>query len=139
MNSSMIRTLVTLSLSTLLSPVAVLAQNTVKADIPFDFVAGNRTLAAGTYTVHQMTAGAILLQNAESGNSILVTFKSGEVDRVDGNPKMTFNRYGDTYFLTKVSSDTRNWTVYPSKMEKELIAKGPSSKPGVVTAALRNK
>jgi hypothetical protein len=139
MTSSMIRSLVTLGLSAVLSPVALLAQGPVTATIPFNFTVGAKTLAAGTYEVKQLNQSAILLRNAKDGTSILAAYNSGEVDRLGGTPKMTFHRYGDSYFLIKVTSDTRNWSLYPSHAEKEMIAKAASSKPAVVTAALRSK
>ena len=139
MTSSMIRTLVTLGLSAVLSPVALLAQGPVIATIPFDFTVGAKTFSAGTYQVKQINQAAIQLQNVKDGRSILATYKAGELDLIGGTPKLTFNRYGDSYFLTKVTSDTRNWTLYPSRAEKEMIAKAASSKSAVVTATLRSK
>jgi hypothetical protein len=139
MKNSMIRTLVTLGLSAVLSPVALLAQGPVTATIPFDFTVGAKTLAAGTYQVKQLNQSAILLRNVRNGTSILAPYRAGEVDKISGTPKLTFNRYGDSYFLTKVTSDTRNWAMYPSRAEKEMIAKAASTKSAVVTAALRSK
>ena len=65
MTSSMIRTLVTLGLSAVLSPVALLAQGPVIATIPFDFTVGAKTLAAGTYQVKQVNQAAIQLQYSD--------------------------------------------------------------------------
>ncbi len=139
MTSSMIRTLVTLGLSAVLSPIALLAQGPVTATIPFDFTVGAKTLSAGTYQVKQINQAAIMLQNVKDGKSILAPYKAGEVDKIGGTPKLTFNRYGDSYFLTKVTSDTRNWALYRSRAEKEMIAKMASPESAVVTAALRSK
>ena len=140
MKSSMVRTLVTLSLSAVLSPVALLAQDQINATIPFDFTVGQKSFAAGDYSVHQMNSGGVLaIRNLKDRSGIIVMTTPAEPAKRGGTPVLTFNRYGDSYFLSAVSGDDRGWQLHPSSAEKELIAKVASPRPVVVTAALRSK
>ena len=47
---------------------------------------------------------------------------------------LVFNRYGDRYFLSRISDDSRGWQLPASAVEKELIAKKASPKPVTVDA-----
>ena len=77
----------------------------VRADVPFDFMVGNKTYPAGSYAVeYTQPQGAFLIHIAEDESrrtllwSNTVPAKSIE----DHSPKLIFNRYGDQYFLTQV-------------------------------------
>lgn len=136
MKSLIVRTLVTLTLSAALSPVALLAQDQLNAKIPFAFTAGAKSFAPGDYSVHQLNNGHVLLiQNQKDGTAVMTTVMPGEQSKKAGTSVITFKRYGDRYFLSEVSGDEKGWRLFPSAAEKELIAKATTPQPVVLVAA----
>jgi hypothetical protein len=53
METSILRTLATLSLSAVLGPISLWAQGPIHVTVPFDFTVGAKSLAAGEYRVNQ--------------------------------------------------------------------------------------
>jgi hypothetical protein len=139
MKNTIVRTLVTLGLSALLSPVALLAQSQINATIPFDFTIGAKSFAAGDYSVRQVNENVLLIQSIKDGTGVMTMTLPGETTKRGGVPVLTFNRYGDSYFLSKVSGDDRGWRLHQSPAEKEMVAKVPTPKPVIVAAALHSK
>ncbi|HVO99770.1 MAG TPA: hypothetical protein VMT15_16975 [Bryobacteraceae bacterium] len=138
MKTSMIRTFVTFALSAALSPVALMAQSRINATIPFDFTVGTKSFPAGDYSIRRVTESVLMIQNVRDGSGGM-TQVSAESTRPDGKLVLMFNRYGDTYFLSKVLGDSQGWRLPASRVEKELIAKAASTKPAVLVAALHSK
>src|SRR5580704_1883747 len=136
MKSSIVRTLVTLTLGAILSPLALLAQEQFNVTIPFAFTVGARSFAAGDYSVHQLNDGHVLqIRNQKDGVNIMTTVMRGEESKMAGKPVLTFKQYGDRYFLAAVSSANQGWRLFQSKAEKELIATAKTSEPVVIAAA----
>jgi hypothetical protein len=76
------------------------------ADIPFDFVVGNKTLAAGEYVVGKATTNsndAVLVRSSDGGgpNAIRMT-NAISVNASKKRTTLTFLRYGNTYYLSQV-------------------------------------
>ncbi|HTB13145.1 MAG TPA: hypothetical protein VK752_16295 [Bryobacteraceae bacterium] len=138
MKTSIVRTLLTLSISAILSPVALLAQDKITATIPFDFTVGAKTFSAGDYSVQRLNQGVLLIQNMKHGTGVMTMVLPGESNKA-GVPVITFNRYGNRYFLSQVSNDSQGWRLRPSKVEKELIAQAASPRAVILAAALYSK
>jgi hypothetical protein len=134
MNSSIVRTLVTFGLSA----AALMAQGPLKATIPFDFNVGSKSFAAGVYTVHQVNGHVLKIQNLNGETGILEMVQPADPPSKRGACILTFNRYGSSYFLAKVSEDTKAWDFHRSRAEKEMLARVASPKSEIV-AALRSK
>jgi len=71
--------LTVLTMSSLLVTLAVVPvfgyglDHKIQANVPFDFIVGDKTLPAGTYTITKPTnAGALLIENVDSGESTFV-------------------------------------------------------------------
>jgi hypothetical protein len=90
--------------SLLVSSLVVLAgtvQNRIKADIPFDFVAGKARLSAGQYTIQRgTTSGSVKLSGEKS--SVIALTHGGSSSRTPSHAKLVFHKYGDQYFLAQV-------------------------------------
>jgi hypothetical protein len=138
MKSSVLRTLVTLSLSTVFSHVALLAQDRACATIPFDFSVGVTPLAAGKYCVRE-SQQILKIYDVEKGSAIMALTMAAEPTKVPGKVTLTFNRYGSSYFLSQVSDNNHGRKLMKSAPEKELIARASSPKPAVVTTILASK
>lgn len=142
MKSSTLRTLVvTLGLGATFGPVALMAQGAIRATIPFDFTVGAKSFAAGEYTVQQLKGTLFVIRNIHDRSGALTNAMPPEDTSTTkaGMAVLTFTRYGDSYFLSKVSDGRQNWGLYPSAAEKVLIAKRASPKPVAVATALPSK
>jgi hypothetical protein len=139
MKNTIVRTLFTLGLSAVLSPVALLAQDRITAEIPFDFNIGAKTFSAGEYAVKRVNEHTLMIQSIKDGTGVYASVLPADATKNGGSPVLLFNRYGDSYFLSKVSGDDRGWKLYASPREKELVGKVTSPKPVVVVASLRSK
>jgi hypothetical protein len=94
----------------------------LKADIPFDFVVGDKQLHAGEYQVKHMNSGVILVQGKEAASSAIVLTTAAQDGKISDVGKLVFNRYGDQYFLSKIwppSSDTGR-ELRKSRLEREV-------------------
>ena len=77
----------------------------LRADIPFDFVVGDRTLAAGEYVVGQMSltsSEAILIHSRKGGRNVIRMSNAVTSSAPRRKTQLTFVRYGDTYYLSQV-------------------------------------
>ena len=114
----------------------------LRADIPFDFMAGSTMLPAGTYTITEDTPGALLIRNEKLGSDAAFVLAKMETTKPQDSGKLIFNRYGDTYFLNQVWSDISSYNVPKSQSEislsNELTTENPPDViPVVVVVSLQ--
>jgi hypothetical protein len=121
----------------LMLTVAANAQvlNTVTINVPFDFVAGEKQMPAGRYTVQRIRTdgeSALLIRN-EDGRATAVVLTNTGVK----NPRtaaLTFRQLGDRYFLAEVSMPgTASVRELPKtraerRLERELAGQNKSNK-----------
>ena len=90
----------------LMLAVAANAQvlHTVTINVPFDFVAGEKQMPAGRYTVRRIRSdaeSALLIRSEDGRSTAVVLTNTGEA-----NPRaaaLVFRQHGDRYFLAEVS------------------------------------
>ncbi|MGH9844512.1 MAG: hypothetical protein ACREEM_37800 [Blastocatellia bacterium] len=116
-----------LSLAVALAAVAVYANpasSPLKANIPFDFSVGDKTLPAGAYTVTPLTMPGVLRIRSEDGRGRVLVQTQGLQARPDQDQtKLVFRRYGDQYFLAQVwtAGDSNVRELQKSRTERELV------------------
>lgn len=73
----------------------------VVVDVPFSFVAGDRQLPAGRYSVRRarFDSTALIVRNEDGGEATMVLTNAGGASR---QMKLTFRQYGDRHFLAGV-------------------------------------
>jgi len=72
-------------------------------DVPFDFVAANTTMPAGTYTIDRVEFNDPINLQLRSADGRSSVFTSGILNpQSNAMPKLVFNRYGDRYFLHEI-------------------------------------
>lgn len=103
--------------------VSANAQSTaIKANIPFEFVVGDKTLPAGDYSVTTANTAhdALRIQSADGKNSALRL--SGPTEQKNkGRSRMVFHRYGQNYFLAEVwKGGTEGRELAKSKQERAI-------------------
>jgi hypothetical protein len=115
-----------LSLAVTLAGAAVYANpaGPVRANIPFDFSVGNKTLPAGVYTFAPTTTPALLLIRREDGRTgALIQTQGVQARREQAQTKLVFRRYGDHYFLAQLwtAGDSNGLELWKSRTERDLI------------------
>ncbi len=113
----------------------------LRANIPFDFVIGTKTLPRGTYTVNLLnTIPNVLVISGQDNNegALAISFTVSAEDTEDNSPKLIFNRYGNEYFLSQVWSGAGlvGMELLKSQQERELLAQGISEPKTVSILAL---
>ncbi len=139
------QTLTVLAMASLFVMLAVVPVSAgsfkLRADIPFDFMAGNETLPAGTYTVTHPDGqhGVLLIRSWEEGAAFVLT-NALEANGTQDETKLIFNRYGDRYFLTQLwtGGEIGGHELPKSRMERELARESMArngSEPEMVSIA----
>ncbi len=122
MSTFKIGTLAILSLIATLGPLSAVAQEPVWFSIPFGFTVGPKSLGAGVYSVCETHPHILQIQSRDGRSNFMVLTTVSEPVLKQGLGAMTFQRYGDRYFLEKVSNPNRGWIVPQSGDEKRVIA-----------------
>jgi len=106
-----------------LAPAARAASLQVTAQIPFDFVVNNQKLSAGEYNLKSLSQSAILLQDEDRQQTVIVLAHSAESNSNPEGAKLVFNKYGDQYFLSQIwpgFSDSGQ-QLPESRLEREVM------------------
>ena len=102
----------------------------VIAKVPFEFVAGTKTLPAGTYTVRRASPSSSLLISSHDDGAYLLPIDAGSLP---GGPlKLIFDHVGGKYFLSKVETPDR---VYEIGTSPEKIKLGQVRDNGTASSA----
>jgi hypothetical protein len=143
------RKLATLAIAGLLALVVSLpvsaqvsASTTLKADIPFEFIAADKTLPAGEYTLQlgspNRSAVAILSENRDSHAQLFALTSSVDKGKTPDHTSLIFHKYGDRYFLAQIwTNGVRTGLQLPaSKLERELTKTASNFQSVAVVAQL---
>ena len=89
-----------------------------KANIPFAFTVGSRTLPAGNYTISSLSRNGVAVQNDQS--HMVAVSSVYDSDKQSPNGVLVFERYGNQYFLEEIlgPSNAMNVSVPHSKREQ---------------------
>jgi hypothetical protein len=114
-------------------PASAQLTETLTVEVPFAFVAGKTTLPAGTYVVKAMASKALLLRATDGDHAAIVTTTAVAPTSDLGRSEVSFNRYGDAYFLAQVrpAASTQYYGI-PRTKEEARLARNASG-PDVVT------
>src|ERR1700676_2934495 len=77
----------------------------LEVNVPFAFQAGNSKLTAGEYRIHMLENSDLTvmqISTVDGTNSVLVQVRDAEANSRPTKSELTFNKYGNSYFLTKV-------------------------------------
>jgi hypothetical protein len=98
------------------------SSHTVVTTVPFDFVVGNQTLPAGTYTISQVADGtnALRVQRQDGTAAGIILPVGVDFTSNHSSAKLVFQNIGGTYFLTTIISDDRSyifgWQGHPARV-----------------------
>ena len=93
--------------------ISASAQDTsnIVANVPFEFVAGGKTLPAGTYSVGSVFPESdltLIIRSLDKGGVLLPIIFDGASG---GQAKLSFEHVGDTYFLGEVQTPAGVYTI----------------------------
>ena len=95
-----------------------------RADVPFDFIVGDKTIAAGRISangVSDAVFGSLVITNKAQGELAVRTGRRLLGAERSNQCKLVFHRYGDRYFLAEIwIPGYQAWEVTKSKEEKSL-------------------
>ena len=95
------------------------------AQVPFDFVVGDKALPAGEYNVNSFIqdGSALVIRTAEATDSAMrLTNSIVAKDPNKSQSRLVFHRYGRTYFLAEVwrGGDSEGRQLLQSKQERAM-------------------
>jgi hypothetical protein len=109
----------------------------IRTNIPFTFSVSGTTLPAGEYSIHH-SEGLLTLRDPQ-GKAVTVVTVGTDRWMQSSRPLLQFKRYGNEYFLGKISvpQSTVARQLLESRREKELAR--ASGRPEAVIVAARTK
>ena len=92
-----------------------------RADVPFTFQVGESTMPAGHYSVKN-ARGILTVSETSGKKSVFRLTLPASRAAATREGKLTFNRYGDSYYLTNVwtAGSREGQALVESKQEKQL-------------------
>jgi len=84
---------------------------TVKANIPFDFYAGQQKMPAGSYRIGIDLRTELISLTDESGKNKMFLMGTPDDDR-NVNSLLVFTHSGDVYALEELKSDAFSWVFH---------------------------
>jgi hypothetical protein len=103
-----------------LSPAAqaLSPSSALQAEVPFNFTVGYKQLPSGNYIIRCNSGGVITVESIDHQRRVVVTsITKPESTRDD---KLIFRKYGDHYFLGKVTSSAFSADFPSSKLEMSV-------------------
>lgn len=123
----------------ILTAVSANAQTSYQADIPFDFMIGNKTFASGEYQVTLKTptqlSSVLTVKNVKTrATKEVPLLKSGAISD-DGKTILVFNRIGDQFVLNQIAAPEYAFNA-PKPNRLTRLAKMAGEFPETVAIAL---
>jgi hypothetical protein len=94
----------------------------LKADIPFDFVVGEKRFPSGEYHVKSLYQAATEIRGKDARSTAIILTTGIHAGKISDVGELVFNHYGDYYFLSRIlapSSDTGQ-QLTKSRLEREV-------------------
>jgi hypothetical protein len=120
-------------------------ENSAYVTIPFAFFVGDDQLPAGQYLFEMPKMGGFaagtMFRIRSTDGSICQYRLSNRIDgvRTDNDYHVTFNKYGDTYFLTSVRNSLVGAELRKSSLEKKTALQLGTSASGPTSVELKLK
>lgn len=99
--------------------------SSIRADVPFDFIVGDKTIPAGRITAHGVStavAGALTIMNPDQGETAQRVGRRVPGAERSNECKLVFHKYGNRYYLAQIwLAGYEGWSVMKSKEEQSLL------------------
>jgi hypothetical protein len=111
----------------------------IKADVPFAYTAGDKTIPAGptVVTAANLGGGALWIGNQDANSGTFLMAQRTESSRPSNRTVLVFHKYGNRYFFSRVERDgsSTGYRIPESKLEKELSAQNTRNSEEIRLAA----
>jgi hypothetical protein len=117
---TMLVSIIALAFMTAVVSTAQSGGQKLRANIPFEFAVGDKTLAAGEYVVGQITTldnSIIRVQENSGGRSAARLTNTVQASAAKSRGMLVFHRYGSRYFLSQI------WTAGSAEGREMLKSK----------------
>ena len=118
-----------------------LSSSSVVSQVPFDFMANNKTIPAGECIVHaiDMEGRVLAINNVDAKKSLLAPSSRDEAKKAAGSTVLVFKHYGNQYFLseTRLKGSDRTYKLPESRLEAELRAQNAPASQKTLLASLK--
>ena len=132
-----VTSLITLALVLLLPTVLNAQQNFLfRVEVPFNFIAGGTHVPAGEYLVFHATPTLLQIIEKDGHAAAYIPVTPSAMASGDERNVLTFNRYGDTYFLAQVSTSHDRQVHQCDRCRAEKILSAESPRQRVTVAAI---
>jgi len=125
---------ISFSLFLLLASASAFAQDDrVKANIPFDFIAGKKMLPAGEYTIGRGLPDQrdlLLVRSTDCQHAVFLVAVENTVNKTPTDTDLVFNKVGDEYFLSQIRIAGEDTTREIPKPRAEREMEGRLAKNG---------
>ncbi len=128
--------------------VAAQAQNSgrplLRANIPFEFYIGNKSMPAGEYLVQSVSddsSNVVLRVQSRDGKASAMLMMGTIEGKAKESAKLVFNRHGNRYFFAQawVDGDTIGLQAPRSRAERAAQRELAGIKPATDTIALKSR
>jgi hypothetical protein len=128
------------AIGSLLVPFGIMRAQTERAvyQVPFSFNAEGVELSSGKYILSASTGTQTGMLRGENGKGVLF-ITSGTLTNKNRSAHLTFNKYGDRYFLRQVWDENTGSPIPISVEEREILRNQQEAKtvPEKVTIAAK--
>ena len=119
------------------------SDETIDADIPFDFVVNDQTFTAGKYTLKvsdDTNLNVFLLRSRNGRKSAFIQTQDVQSEQTPHKTQLVFNKIGDTYFLSQIwlGGAVQGAELEKSKTERKLEDGGMKSERMSIAAVHRS-
>jgi hypothetical protein len=109
----------------------------VRANVPFDFVAGDTVYTAGSYDIQNVSSAIVLRNEGKSESRLTIPHMCSSATPAK-QTVLVFHRVGDEYFLYQIwTAGSDSGREFPApKRETQLAQNGAKSEEVIVAANL---
>jgi hypothetical protein len=123
-----------------LAGAAQLPSNKLVTNVPFDFIAWNKTVPAGECVVQRISGNAsvVNIRNQAAGPGTLAMLIQDRETKATGKYSLVFHKYGTRHFLSQIR--TASGAVYKvpeSKLEREMLAQNAAPQEEILLASAK--
>lgn len=105
------------------------ARGPITAKIPFDFVAGGKTLPAGTYVFRDALPNSETQLAISDGHGHGIMAAAADLDWTKTGSKLVFRKYGESYFLGDIYSPGGRLHFAAGRAESKLVQSAAIEQP----------
>ncbi|HXZ78824.1 MAG TPA: hypothetical protein VEG30_02770 [Terriglobales bacterium] len=119
----MVMVVALITISSLASVAQAQSNLRLRVNVPFKFVADNTAMQAGEYEISELRPSILVLRNLDQRSAVVQRTGSSRPEKsLDGQAALIFHRYGESYFLTQVVTETADsaYQLETSGEEKQL-------------------